>query len=189
MKRPLLLALVLLAAGCSSRNTWFDQRGRDFADIWRVNFSGMGPGFTLMVRATQLAKFGGGYEGFERGAEVGLGTWRIGTLGRYAGTWRADALEYGAGPFYYEEFSQEPVVGNVPIAGDSGWFEPEYRSADEVGFTFHLGVFGMDFAVRPLEFFDFLVGIVTVDPMGDDLLIEDPSNVPPDLEEWEKNGR
>lgn len=182
-----LAALAVLCAGCSNQNSYFDRRGRDLADIFRVNFSGAGPGFIANIRATQLAKFGGGYAGFFRGEAEGNNLWRVGTLGRRAGVWRGDEIEYGFGPWYYERFAREPVNGNIREEGSHGWYSSEYRTIDEIGFTFHLGIFGMDFAIRPLEVFDFLVGIVTLDPMSDDEEVLDPDLQPRDLEDFEKD--
>ncbi|MBI4612675.1 MAG: hypothetical protein HY720_03605 [Planctomycetes bacterium] len=185
MNRPRLFGLVAFglatafaATGCSNQNNYFDQRGRDFADIWRINFSGLGPGFILNLRATRLAKFGGGYDGYAQHED--LGTWRVGSLGREGGSWRSHTIEYGFGPFYHEEYFHQPVVGNVRTAGSDGENGEPYRTIDEVGWTFHLGVFGMDFAVRPLEFFDFALGLFALDPMQDDSVYQ--VDVPVDAE-------
>lgn len=131
---------------CPKPCNWWDMvlyyvpnRALDFVDIFRVNV-GVGCGWGINVRATELAEIGiGQYE-----------TTRFGMKGRVL-------------PVYEENINESGVafLGFV-----NGCLQ---RDPTEVGADVQLGIIGAQAAVSLAEAVDFITGFVLYDPQGDDL--------------------
>lgn len=115
------------------------NRVLDFVDIFRVNV-GIGCGFGVNVRATELAEIGfGQYE-----------TTRFGMKGRVMPVYEENINEAGVA-----------ILGYV-----NGCLQ---RDPTEVGADLHLGIIGAQAAVSLAEAADFITGFVLIDLQGDDL--------------------
>jgi hypothetical protein len=115
------------------------NRALDFIDIFRANI-GLGCGFGVNVRATELA-------------EIGMGqyqTTRFGMKGRIL-------------PVYEENIDE---CGFAILGYVNGCLQ---RDPTEVGADLHLGIIGAQAAVSLAEAADFIAGFLLIDLQGDDL--------------------
>ena len=125
---------------------WWDMvlyyvpnRVLDFVDIGRASI-GVGPGYGINVRVTELAEVGvGKYE-----------TTRFGMKGRVL-------------PVYEENIDE---AGVAFLGFVNGCLQ---RDPTEIGADLHIGVIGAEAAVSLAEAADFVAGIVMIDLQGDDL--------------------
>ena len=127
--------------------TYVPNRVLDALDIVRVRVR-VGPGFGIGLRATELADF---YVGSYTSIYVGLPGPRGRVLPR---------LPVGI------ESRSGIEVGPVDLSGGLGT-GPDYGPA-EVGGGFHAVLVGVDVGIEPLEIVDFALGLITLDPLGDD---------------------
>lgn len=125
---------------------WFDvllyyvpNRVLDFIDIGRLSI-GVGCGFGVNVRVTELAEIGYGQ----------YSTTRFGMKGRVL-------------PVYEESINESGIafLGYV-----NGCLQ---RDPTEVGADLHLGIIGAEAAVSLAEAADFVTGFLLIDLQGDDL--------------------
>ena len=175
--RPSVLSLVLLigvAPGCAM----IRDRGYDLAQTIDVA-AGYSEGLSASARVTKLIQFGfGGYRGIYWG---GL---KQGTLG----LWEEERTEFGLGPFFVHELFRGDggclLDVRHPLFGDPGfrqvsWDVTHYadRGWFDIGATGNLVLVGVDVAIRPIEVFDFLAGFVGFDPLLDDVLSVDSTEL------------
>ncbi|MCX7017593.1 MAG: hypothetical protein WCK47_13835 [bacterium] len=118
---------------------YIPNRVLDFVDIGRASI-GIGPGYGLNVRLTELAEVGvGKYE-----------TTRFGMKGRVL-------------PIYEENIDE---AGVAFLGFVNGCLQ---RDPTEIGADLHVGIIGAQVAVSLAEAADFITGIVLIDLQGDDL--------------------
>jgi hypothetical protein len=158
-------------ASCSGRG-YLADRARDFAQCLEFDGS-LGTGFRAQVGLSGLAQLG---VGWSETATAGL---RDGALG----SWREDRTELGFGPLYLHEVDLEgasdAIVGHRTAAfGEPGFssLPIEYwggvwadRLPGDLAGGAHVFFVGASVRLRLVEVYDFLVGLVGVDPRGDDL--------------------
>jgi hypothetical protein len=168
------LVLLVLGGGCAQFGTYMKDRGNDFVDCFGFRLMG-GPGMLFNVRCTQVVQVGAGVAAVTD----------TGFLGREM--YPADGTIVGeAGvPFYYsrgyigggvaspKRSAGRTVIGIFPKNEDGfcsvDKFDKEYdRQFFDVGFTFHLLMFGLNLEFRLKEFADFLLGWFGADITGDD---------------------
>lgn len=130
------------------------------------------------VRFTKFLQFGSG--GFE-GKTYGM-------LGRGMGVWEEKRGEWGLSLLYYSRVKRKFISGNDALAkaletttskdditdaaeqlGDVDALQPKDRGLFNIGAGAHIVTVGFDFGFDPIEFFDFLFGLFTVDFKKDDL--------------------
>ncbi len=120
----------------------------DVLDIVRARVR-LGPGFAADIRATELA------DAF---------------IGAYTSVFVGIPGPRGA-PFINWPFGIENKAGaelSVADASTDGRFGPHYGAA-EFGLGAQVGLIGADLGVDPWELVDFAVGLLTFDPVHDDL--------------------
>ena len=115
------------------------NRVLDFIDIWRLNI-GLGCGFGVNVRVTELAEIGYGQ----------YSTTRFGMKGRVL-------------PVYEENINES---GIAILGYQSGCLQ---RDPTEIGADLHLGIIGAQAAASLAEAADFITGFILIDLQGDDL--------------------
>jgi hypothetical protein len=177
--------VLVLGSGC----VYFMDRGNDFVDMFGVRLTGnFGWGLEANVRATELFQTGIGWS--EKYA--------IGFNGRHYGTYKEQSYTLPFTPSDWVPWiyptpianaravKREPILGNFPAIDSSRhiWLgypsdvaftkdgEPtKYdRRYDEIGFSVYALIIGVEAEVRLVEIFDFVLGIFTIDMMGDDQL-------------------
>lgn len=158
----------------SSLDTYVEDRMLDFVDWFQIPFTmrfHMGPGILLNGRLTKFAQVGCGF--FE-GETLGF-------KGRELGYWREKREELGVSIFYITKTSKDVLVGNrflfeamrkaePEAVGDLDIFRDDDRDKWDCGLTVHLLFVGFDWDFfRTREFFDFWVGLTTLDMQKDDI--------------------
>jgi hypothetical protein len=192
--RALLLLLPLLSmlgacAGPAGRRDvggWFTARGADFMDVLGLRI-GVGIGLGAYVRATEWVQLGMMWRGPSETSLVGAsGSVRtegfqvrgvpcamMGTIGRYGGLWSEYSREVML-PGYTNRRDVVPPIRREVFAG----VVPPDGLADDWEASFGIGVhavvLGLEAEVRPLQFLDFLAGLLGYDPSGDDVPVLDP---------------
>lgn len=144
---------------------YFKARMYDFADMFGLSLL-FGFGLDANVRATQFFQIGGGVYDARR----------LGFIGRFAGWWREQRSEGGVSLSYGQRLTRMDKEGPIQKYFPNGFYKrPETanldskdRTVDEIGVTAVAGVPGIDVAFRPVELFDFLLGIFTLDIKKDD---------------------
>ncbi|MHC4663150.1 MAG: hypothetical protein ACYS8W_15925 [Planctomycetota bacterium] len=149
--------------------TYFKDRLYDFIDIF--GFKGaIGEGLLFNVRGTKLLQVGAGAIDGEK----------FGFKGRELGYWHEWRGEVGVSLFYINTARKTPLIANEFLFDeykrtrhmskeDIDIYRNDDRHWADIGVTLHLGFVGFDFDLfRIKEFFDFLVGIVTLDITKDD---------------------
>jgi hypothetical protein len=142
---------------------WGKDRWLDLMDVasWNLDF---GRGFGFNAHATELV-------------QVGLNWWdgkSWGMRGRTWGVWDTHEVDRGLGPFYWIEYSRNPVWGTQSLFDHdykyTGWDlqEKEFSKVthgdwSEVGALAHVFALGFSVAVSPIEVVDFVAGL---DPIG-----------------------
>jgi hypothetical protein len=164
MKRLAALVLALLPA-CASTGDYLHDRGADLVDVVRGHLI---VGKAIGVEAQVTRWLGVGFVHEEN-------AWAGGLHNRELGTWTESVDALG---FFIHDW-KESTKGIPELSGSYGW----YRKARQDGPSFTgtgstLDFFtvrgtvallvGVDLEVRLGEAFDFLVGILTFDPAGDD---------------------
>lgn len=127
---------------------YLPNRVLDLVDIFRLRVR-VGPGFSVGVRATEIAS---AYLGSYASIYAGLPGPRQRTLPRL--------------PVGLE--SHNGVSVSVADATVDGGLGPDY-SPTEFGGGFQLAVAGVDFGIDPVEALDFIAGFMTIDLRDDDL--------------------
>ena len=160
----LLTAALLALPACRAKNDYIADRSGDFTDILRAKVMA-GDGAALKVDVFQLLQFGA-YEMWNTRA--------AGIHDRTADRWSEDVSSWGLAVGFYEE----RVEGIERFSGNYGWdFSDDFglrfgRPDNPVDFAsvrVTLALFlGVDVELRLGELFDFVVGIATFDPAGDD---------------------
>jgi hypothetical protein len=179
--------LLLLLAGCAGPagrrdfGGYFQARGADFMDIFGLRIA-VGIGLGAYVRATEWVQLGMMWRGPSETSLVGnSGSVRtegfrvrgvpcamFGTIGRYGGLWSEYSHEVML-PGYTNRNDVVPPIrreifaGVVPTDGLADDWEASF------GVGVHAVVLGVEAEVRPLQFFDFLAGLLGYDPSGDDV--------------------
>ena len=129
---------------------YLPNRVFDVLDVLRLRVRS-GPGLAVGVRATEALDLGlGAYTSFFVGVP--------GPRGR-----RRANLPIGLESYVGAELSL--VAAGEDEDGREG---PRYGTL-EVGAGFHAGVAGVDFGIDPGEIVDLALGLLLLDPMGDDL--------------------
>jgi hypothetical protein len=147
---------------------YFEDRLLDFWDIFGLKFH-MGTGLLVNVRPT---KFGQAGLGFIDGDKLGF-------KGRELGYWYEWRGEVGVSVFYINTAKKDVIVGNKFLFQaareaeteeviDMDIFRDDDRDRWDLGFTVHALFIGLDFEFRTKEFFDFILGIFTLDMCKDD---------------------
>lgn len=156
---------------------YFQDRANDFLDIFRFRLSAAreAKGFGFHIRATCLAQVGALY--FD-GEHFGMDR-------RAIGVWREKRFAGGLSAVYFTDVTNDIVYGNRFTDVDDVWSEAQERGIvrnniywDDgrnhpfsIGAEVQLGILpGVDIGVYPTELVDFVVGIFTLDPWGDDLM-------------------
>ena len=165
---PALLALftaaLLVLPGCNVKSAYVADRAGDFTDILRAKVMA-GDGAALKVDVFQVLQFGA-YEMWN--------THAAGIHDRTADTWIDDISSWGL----IVGFHEERVHGIERYSGSYGWdFSDDFgvylgrpdNPMDFASVRATLALFvGIDIEVRLGEVIDFVAGIVTLDPSGDD---------------------
>jgi len=161
-----LLSLALLPACASSGTThYFSNRGGDLVDIVRGHVIA-GAAIGARVEATRF--FSAGYL-WEDNA------WAGGLHNRAVGSWRESIVSWG---ILLGQHDEVRMVGVPKVSGDYGWFmgnDRGFRAAQpdnpldllSLRGTVALAL-GLDLELRVGEAIDFVLGIFTLDPSGDD---------------------
>ncbi len=147
---------------------YFEDRFLDFWDILGFKFH-MGTGLLVNARATKFAQAG---LGFIDGDKFGF-------KGRELGYWYEWRGEIGVSVFYINTAKKDPIIGNKFLfeaaraaeteeVSDIDIFRDDDRDRWDIGVTVHALFIGIDIEFRTKEFFDFLLGIVTLDMCKDD---------------------
>ncbi len=193
MKKIIVITvvLVLLAAGSGCR--YANARLRDAADCIGASVT-VGPGFAVDAQATWLARLGVGFIKGTRYAVYYGEPGRMTTASLTGGGSPLFCLEitnnedeedkllnmwgafwcvpqvvgpeldlYVANPFrnvYQYDRSGEDWLGTRRLCGNSFL---------DVGFSVHIGYFGVEFRLKLNELADFLLGFTTLDISGDDV--------------------
>ena len=162
-----VLSLALLPA-CASSGTahYFSNRGGDLVDIVRGHLI-LGPAIGARVEVTRMASLGYVWE--DR-------AWAGGLHNRAVGQWHESIASWGLIVGQHDERAMEGIPA---VSGDYGWFGGEhsvgYSSTQPdnpldlltVRGTVAL-ILGADLELRVGEAVDFLFGLFTIDPAGDD---------------------
>lgn len=187
-----LLALLVLASGCSSLpgrrdvGSWFEARGADLMDIASVRL-GLGVGIGAYARATQFVQLGfmsrgpGDLRAIEGpGTESGVATrpravpaWMVGTWGRYGGAWLDSTWEIALPGYTVRDVRRRVLAGRLSPDG----LEDPWRSSFGAGV--HAVLVGVEGEVRPFEVIDFLGAFFGLDPSGDDVPLVELEDQPP----------
>jgi hypothetical protein len=152
--------------------TYFKDRLYDFVDWFPIfGLKGtIGEGLLFNVRATKVLQVGAGAIDGEK----------FGFKGRELGYWHEWRGEFGVSLVYINTARKTPLIANEFLFDeykrtrhkqkeDIDLYRNDDRHWADFGFTVHLGFIGLDWDVfRTKEFFDFLVGIVTLDITKDD---------------------
>jgi hypothetical protein len=161
-----LLSLVLLPA-CQSSGTahYFSNRGGDLVDVVRGHLI-LGPAFGARVEVTRFLSAGYLWEDQ---------AWAGGLHNRAIGQWRESIASWGLLIGQHDERGMEGIPA---VSGDYGWFGKGgggYSSdhgdnpLDLLTVRASLAVLlGADLELRVGEAIDFIFGIFTLDPAGDD---------------------
>jgi hypothetical protein len=168
MKRlaVLLLLLPLLPACASSGfNHYFSNRGGDLVDVVRGHLI-LGPALGARVEVTRLASLGYVWEDH---------AWAGGLENRAISQWHESIASWG---LIVGEHDETAMEGIPMVSGDYGWFSPKgsgYHSEHMDNVLDLLTVrgtvaviLGADLELRVGEAVDFILGIFTLDPAGDD---------------------
>lgn len=189
MRCPRQLVAVLIALTCLTAcastgprdvSGWTEARGADLMDIFGLRIA-VGPGLGATVRVTEALQFG--YMAMGQ-AELSLPSPKgvslrgfpavvFGMRGRYGGIWYESSQElmlpgfssrdYGARTVHDRPIQREVISGYVtPHGQHDNW---QY----EIGLGAHFLAVGVQAEVRLLEALDFLAGLLSFDPAGDDL--------------------
>ena len=170
MKKSLLaaclLALALLPA-CASSGTkyYFSNRGYDLVDILRGHVMA-GKAVGIRAEVTRFLSLGYHWED---------NAWAGGLHNRAFGSWKESIQSWGVILGQYDEVR---MVSIPKVSGDYGWFmgaSKGFKAAqpdnplDLLTVRATVAVFiGLDLEVRVGEAIDFVFGILTLDPAGDD---------------------
>lgn len=127
---------------------WLPNRVFDVLDLVRLRVRA-GPGFTVGVRATELA-------------DINLGSHA--TI--YAGLHGPRSRPQIPWPVGFETYAGVEV-SVADLGSDEGRLAPQYGPL-EVGLGFQLVILGIDLGIEPYDALDFVAGIFTLDPKGDD---------------------
>lgn len=181
----LLCFCVACALPITTSCSYMIDRMSDFSDVFS---GGVGVGLGASGRITEFYRMG--FQGTGTAFRfVGPKVYQIGPSGEFGAT---PFFHYRTVQMPGTRTSRLSVLYNTLMdAGDpEGWYRwpdndfspggpwtffPPLKEYDDhydrrlfdIGGSLYLGV-GVDFAFNPLEFVDFLFGIVTVDPLGDD---------------------
>lgn len=140
---------------------YFIDRSKDFVDMFDVS-AGFGPGFLVHARATKIAQAGGGYSD----------SWRLGMRGRTGGVFRETRREVGVSLFTWTQTDRECYAGNIEKMHaekmELDTLDKGDRSFFGIGATVHAGIVAADVGFRPVELFDFILGLFTIDICEDD---------------------
>jgi len=161
-RRMGLAALVFAIAlgGCGS--PYMRDRGRDFADIWRLS-GGIGPGIEAHARISRLPQLGAGhYQGL-----------KIGMVGRECGQWYEWRYDFnvitGWGTSTRTRYLGTIVDHPHSIGKDCEWsLGDNNRRWGELAITFWFVAVGAEAGFDVIELADFVVGWTTWDFMSDD---------------------
>jgi len=165
--KPLRLAALLLCLlpACASTKDYLHDRGADLVDILRVHVLA-GNAIGVEVQATQWLALGFMYEN---------NVWAFGLHNRDIGTWHETVKAWG---ILIHDW-RESTKGIQSYSGSYGWFQKSHQEGPTFSSTGStLDIFtlrgsvallvGADLEVRVGEIFDFVVGLFTWDPAGDD---------------------
>jgi hypothetical protein len=121
----------------------------DLLDIVRLRVRA-GPGMTLSLRATELA-------------DLSLG----GHAAVYAGLHGPRSFPQIPWPVGLETYAGAEVSVLSAGSDDDGRHSPQYGPL-EIGLGTQLAILGFDIGIEPYDALDFVLGILTLDPKGDD---------------------
>lgn len=149
---------------------WLAARALDLSDIASIRVA-IGPGLLAHARITRFVALGAGELGSVAAARPGftLDHYQFGWIKREGGLWTERRVELGLSTLYLFEAEGET------LAGDRQTFGPPARRPLDVGIDLHLALIGVAAEVRVDEVFDFLAGLVSVDPLDDDERYGPPS--------------
>lgn len=177
--RAAALALAGLLAGCAGVGRYAAARAADLADVFQAN-AGIGPGLLASLKATELACVAVGWSADRK--------W--GFLGRHAGAWSEENLGFPVSNI--GEFHAAPSLRLLAalrcfqvreagpfVRGDAEFF---WRRLDSrAGWTGSDGIDKFDLeagataglvnarlGLSPGQALDFLLGLLAIDPAGDD---------------------
>ncbi len=163
MKRLAASLLLALVPACASHHDYLSDRGGDLVDILRVHAL-VGPAVAAEVQATQWLGVGFAWED---------DVWAGGLHNRAVGTWSETVKGWG---LLIHDWN-EATKGIPAYSGSYGWYRkpggPHFTGAGHyldiwtVRATAAL-LIGIDVEVRLGEVVDFVGGILTWDPAGDD---------------------
>lgn len=138
------------------------NRFLDLLDIGGFNL-GFGFGLHVHTHITRLIQFGiGGGSTAKFGEAGGTREW---------GMYQETRGEFSLLTFSFENFSQTDLLGSVvdyTFRNEPDRLYTEKRTFWGFGVDVTAGVAAVGFEFRPLEVIDFLAGLLTFDPMGDD---------------------
>lgn len=165
---------VLCLLGCG----YAKDRAADALDVVDLS-AGISEGFAVNVRATKLLQIGmGGYRGL---AWAGLADGAF-------DVWQEERSEFGLGPLYVHEVfrwdTSRVLPIRFPLYGDPGFREIPWdlehlsdRGWFDVGATLNVVFLGLNAAVSPVEFVDWMVGFAGLDLLGDDAYARPPDEL------------
>lgn len=174
-----LLALTVSWGGCSSAREprenagdYASARVRDLVDVVSVRV-GVGPGLLIRAQATRWLALGVGSIGPSNSwARYRLEPRFVGWKRREGGTWIEVRREVGISTFYVCEATGERLGGNIESFG------VDARADDDFSAEAYALLVGLAVDFSPVEAYDFVAGLFTGDPCGDDLSI-DPAGIDP----------
>lgn len=137
-------------------------RVRDLTDVVSVRI-GFGPGLLIRAQATRWIALGVGSIGPANSwARYRLEPRFVGWKRREGGTWIEVRREVGISTFYVCEATGERLGGNIESFGADSRADDDFSAE---AYALLLGV-AVDFS--PIEAYDFVAGLFTGDPCGDD---------------------
>lgn len=185
-----LLVVVVLSSGCeafrlsrdpaelppvrppiSPLSRYFIDRGHDILDVFIANFAA-GEGVLIHAQGTKIAQAGIG---------IMSDCDKYGFVSRAFGRWREERAEVGVSLAYLSNSRRKALIFNkflydwcVESKSDETTDIDIFRNTDrdfwDISVTVHIFFFGFEIGFRPKEFFDCLLGILTIDFMADDMI-------------------
>jgi len=160
----LITAILSSTTGCA----YFINRGNDLLDTFDIGITvSEKPKIGIYTAYLNLATFG--YSNFD-GTLVGLGDRNVGAV--KAREQAGGIIFWGYEQFGYEDFNvndpESPPTWKVGLAGLAEGPPPPGKQAINCPKILHLGWIGLTFNPKFGQMLDFILGLTTLDIMGDD---------------------
>jgi|GEM_PF-2388545 len=185
-----LFVILFLSSGCEafrlSRDTaslppvrppispisrYFQDRLLDILDVFILNFAA-GEGILVHAMGTKIGQAGIG---------IMADCDKYGFVGRSFGRWWEERGEIGVSLAYISNSHRKPLIYNKFLydwcvdskkdeVSDIDIFRNTDRDFWDISVTVHIFFFGFEIGFRPKEFFDALLGLLTIDFMADDMI-------------------